>query len=372
MKRILPWLALLSLPIAVLAAEPGDLNGDGHVDSQDIQLLDGYLDGTTVLQDSQIAAADADGDKKITGRDRDILKRRVEGLSLRAKADTVRDGGRGQIDLQSADSGVVVDKQTGQPLAGVEVSLPDEGITVRTDSEGRFSLPHASAGKILTARASNYAPTALSGKAGAGGYQLQLERLSPRLQVLDDELHHLGDDQYGRGSANASDFRLHAEGTAYTRNFTLRTPPTGDLLLRIGSVIGLDTPQSAAAGQTQVSFFGTEQDGLKIYLNGSLVSQVYVNADNIAVKLPRWLLQPGSNQLRLETHVFSQPAAMSGGGLMGLLGVFGMGGGMAGTMAGNVIDYDDLEFAHFVLEDVAGRVRSFDSRGEVSGPRFTP
>ncbi|MBW4696348.1 MAG: carboxypeptidase-like regulatory domain-containing protein [Aphanocapsa lilacina HA4352-LM1] len=368
MFRTLFFLALLALPPgAALAAEAGDIDGDGRVDAGDIQAIDAYLEGAVVLQDSQIASADADGDGKITRRDRDLLKRRVDGVALKGEA-RVGDGGGSKIDLTSADSGVVTDKETGRPLAGVDVSLPDEGITVRTDSEGRFKLPKATGGKILTAKANNYAPFSLSAATGSpgGGFNLELERLSPRLQVIDDELHHLGDDRFGSGSANATDFRLRAEGIAYVRTFTLKNQPTGDMTLRIGSVIGLDTPQSAAAGQTQVAFFGTEQDGLRVYLNGNMIKQIYVNGDNIPIKLPRWLLNSGKNELRIETHAFNQPAFMSAGGLAGLLGAFGIGG--MGMLAGSgIVDHDDIEFAHLVLEDSAGRSQEFGSRGRVYG-----
>ncbi|AGY57641.1 dockerin type I domain-containing protein [Gloeobacter kilaueensis] len=352
-------------------AESGDINGDGRVDKRDIELIDGYLSGTQLLQDDQIAAADADRDGKITQNDRDLLQRRISGLAVRpatadpprgrsaARTKTAAVPGRAAIDLTSADTGVVVDKATGEPLAGVEVALPDEGITVRTDSQGRFQLPRSSAGKILTARATDYAPAAVAG-GSSGGYQLQLERLSPRLTVLDDNLIHLGDNSFGPGSANYAEFRLPARGRSYVRTFNLARVPQRDMILRIGSVIGLDTPESVAAGQSQLPLYGAPSEGLRISLNGQTIKQVLLNGDNIAVLVPRWLLQAGSNELRLETHAIGGSGSRTiissrrGIGLGGLLGgLFGLGGDMGYPMD-NTPDYDDLEFAHLVLEDPSG------------------
>jgi len=278
---------LLATAAPVLAAS-GDVNNDGRVDSQDVQMIDDYLNGDATLQDDQIRAADADSDGRITARDKDLLQRRLGNVAVKPAPRS--NASNSQIDLNSANSGVVVDKATGKPLAGVEVSIPDEGITVRTDSQGRFQLPRSSAGKILTAKASQYAPAAVANQQGKN-FELQLDRLSSRLQVIDDELHHLGDGNYGAGSANASDFRLRNQGYRYERGFTLAKLPQGDMILRIGSLIGLDTSQSVQAGQSNLQqYLGTRQDGLKIFLNGRLIKQIYLNGDNIPIPLPRWLL----------------------------------------------------------------------------------
>lgn len=358
----------LGLTAGSVLAESGDVNGDGRVDQADVRLVEQYLGGDLLLQDAQIAAADADRDGKITRKDQALIERRVAGLSFKPASR----GGAGQLTLESTDGGTVTDKTTGKPLAGVEVSLLDEGITVRTDSQGRFKLPRSAPGKILTARASAYAPGAVSTQTGRGGLELKLEKLSPRLQVLDDDLHHLGDDRFGPGSANYADFKLPSEGNRYERSFGLSALPQTDLTLHIGSVIGLDTPQSAAAGQSSVQFFGTRQDGLRVFLNDNLVQQVYINGDSIAVTLPRWLLQPGPNRLRIETHLFQSPGILSNsGGLGGLFGLFGF--GRSGIpMGGDVIDYDDIEFAHLVIEDPSGNFKGFTSRGEVYRPQRRP
>jgi hypothetical protein len=358
---------LFAIASPVLAAS-GDVNNDGRVDSQDVQMIDDYLNGDLTLQDDQIRAADADNDSRITAHDKDLLQRRLGNLAV--KASPRSNARNSQVDLNSANSGVVVDKATGKPLAGVEVSLPDEGITVRTDAQGRFQLPRSTAGKILTAKASQYAPAAVTNQQGKN-FELQLEKLSPRLQVIDDELHHLGDGNYSASSANASDFRLRNQGYRYIRTFALTQLPQGDMSLRVGSLIGLDTNQAMQAGQSSLN--QSQPDGLKIFLNGQLINQIYLNGDNILVPLPRWLLRAGANQLAIETprKVTNSGTGFSdsGGGIIGLLQSFGIGRNLGMNAGIDVVDYDDIEFAHLVLEDPNGQARgAFNSRGRVYQP----
>jgi hypothetical protein len=385
------WVLLASISFLLVTAAPvlaasGDVNNDGRVDSQDVQMIDDYLNGDATLQDDQIRAADADNDGRITANDKDLLQRRLRSVAVKpSPRKTTRNSqgntGNSQVDFNSANSGVVIDKATGKPLAGVKVSLPDEGITVLTDDQGRFQLPRSATGKILTAKASQYAPAAVANQQG-NGFALQLEKLSPRLQVIDDELHHLGDGKFGAGSANATDFRLRNQGYRYARNFALTKLPSGDMILRIGSLIGLDTSQSVQAGQSNLQqYLGTQQDGLKIFLNGRLINQLYLNGDNIAIPLPRWLLRVGSNQLAIETHYFKGfstggfPISGNGGisigdgGLFDILRIFGDQSLYGRNSAQTTVDYDDIEFAHLVLEDPNSQARgNFDPRGRVYQP----
>jgi hypothetical protein len=324
-------------------AESGDVNGDGRVDERDIRLVERYLDGELTLQDAQIAAADADRDGKITPKDRDLLRRRLGGVGLKASGR----GGAGQLILESTDSGTVTDRATGRPLAGVEVSLPDEGITVRTDARGHFRLPRAAPGKILTARASTYVPKSMTLRRSGGLYELQLEQLTPQLTVVDDNLYHLGNDDYDPNSANALQFRKPSIGGRFEKTFDLQTYPSRDLTLRIGSLIGVDTPESVAAGQSGLTDRRLpETGGLRIFLNGSAIARLTLNGDDLAVTLPRWLLQKGANRLLLSTDPDDQNSITAAANKTQ--------GGFYGTITPRYRDLDDVEFAHLVLEDPTG------------------
>ncbi|MBW4696604.1 MAG: carboxypeptidase-like regulatory domain-containing protein [Aphanocapsa lilacina HA4352-LM1] len=369
MRRIIFLFVCLGVWTAGAAARTasGDVNGDGRVDAGDIRLIDAYLEGSLLLQDEQIKAADADGDGKITATDRERLDRRLSGLAV-----TPAPGGRSasaaqnqrtaapdtsgaSIDLKSADSGVVVDKTTGRPLAGVEVSLPDEGVTVRTDSQGRFRLPGTSSGKILSARAENYVPASVTTR-GQRGFQLQLERLNPRVQVLDDELVHLGDNNYDRRSAGAGQFQAPAAGTRYTRTFGLGRSPNQDLQLRIGSLIGIDTEEAIAAGQSNLPAAGRREQragGVKVRLNGRLIGELLLNGDDIAIALPRQLLRPGANEIALEAALINRSGVViEPDSFLGKMRGLGL-GDMA--LSPDSLDYDDIEFTHLVIVDPSGK-----------------
>ncbi|WP_041244002.1 dockerin type I domain-containing protein [Gloeobacter kilaueensis] len=326
------------------AAGSGDVNGDGHFDEQDLAVIDAYLAGTVLLADEQIQAADGDGDGRVSQADRDLLEQRLKELAVGHAP--------GRIQAESANSGVVLDRATGKPLAGVEIALPDEGVTVRTDSQGRFQLPGATKGKILTVRAANYAPQATAAPGGEGGFRLELERLSPRLVVLDDSLHHLGDDKYGYGSANYREFRLRAEGPRLERTFYLDALPE-PMRLRVGSIIGLDTAHSVAMGQSALSqFAGSRPDGLRIYLNGRPLQKIYLNGDNLTVRLPPALLRRGANVLRLETHPLQLPGEADDE-LARVVRLYGL------------VNYDDIEFAHLLLIDDSAGGRHIRVQGEI-------
>jgi len=245
---ILGILVSLGFGAGVAWAESGDVNGNGRIDDDDLRLIDQYLDGSIILQENQIRAADTDRDGKITRKDRDLLARRFAKLGVKAtpkvKSEAIK------IQLESSDSGVVVDKVTGKPLAGVEVSLPDENITVRTDSQGRFRLPRYAPGKSLTVRASTYVPKSVTLSRSGSLADLKLEQLNAQLTVVDENLHHLGNDNFDPNSANAVQFSKPAVGGRFEKTFDLENYPGQDLTLRIGSLIGVDTRESVAAGQS--------------------------------------------------------------------------------------------------------------------------
>jgi hypothetical protein len=332
---------LVSLGFAAGAAwaESGDVNGNGRIDDEDFHLIDQYLDGSIILQENQIRAADTDHDGKITRKDRELLARRFAKLGVKAAPKVKSEASA--IQLQSSDSGVVVDKVTGKPLAGVEVSLPDENITVRTDSQGRFRLPRYTPGKILTVRASTYVPKSITLSRSGSLADLKLEQLNAQLTVVDDNAYHLGDGNFDATSANGTQIKKPTIGGRYEKTFELESYPSQDLTLRIGSLIGVDTRESVAAGQSGLTDRNlAEKGGLRIFLNGSSVARLVLNGDDLTVALPRWLLQKGSNTLVFSMDPFDQ-----------------VGISLAATPATFYypgMDLDDIEFAHVIIEDPTG------------------
>ncbi|MGA7954010.1 MAG: dockerin type I domain-containing protein [Gloeobacterales cyanobacterium] len=338
---------LLFLSPSTWAEGVGDLNGDGQVNSQDITLLEGYLAGSGLLNDEQIPRADINADGVINRQDLQSLKRRVEGIKQGSKVEQ----NASRIDLDSSSSGRVLDQKTGEPIPNAEVQIPEEGITVRTDNYGRFTLPRElPSDRILTTRASEYAPFSLTTrKDQKGSYDLRLEQLGPRLVVLDDQLHHLGDNNFSPQSANAGSFRLRAEGVELTRSFSLSKLPRSGVTLRIGSLIGLDTAASIQAGQSGLRT--AAQEPLQVLLNGQRVQELTLNGDRIQILLPQEGLRVGNNTLTLRTGQATnyQMVENRDGGFFPLLGSF-LGLRVGYNNVQKIMDYDDIELAHVTIE----------------------
>ncbi len=318
-------------------AKTGDINADSRTDQADLTLLTRFLNGDGLFSDTQTESADIDGDGVITSHDADILKQR---LGLRVPEST---GITPKIGLDSSNSGRVVDQQTGQPLVGVKIAVPDEDISVVTDQNGYFTLPRPiPPDQILTAKVGKYAPFSLTVKKDQGHFELKLEQLSARILVLDDGIHHLGDNKFAQSSANAGDFQRASEGIDLRRSFELDTLPDQDPYLKIGTLLGIDTPDSVQAGQSHLPMQKTFQSSaFRVYLNGTLIKRITLNGDNVSIPLPRRSLNIGRNEVQLVTAQASVSPLSSSGGLLGAL--FGM---IVGTSDS---DYDDIEIAHLLL-----------------------
>ncbi|WP_218079229.1 dockerin type I domain-containing protein [Anthocerotibacter panamensis] len=331
------WLTVLAGVVLApsLWADPGDVNGDGKADQYDLQVLQQYLKGKALLTWPQTQAADLNEDGLVDQQDVALLQQHLAPKSIPAvTAGRERNGG-----------GRVIDQKTGQPLAGAVVAVPDEKIQVTTDDEGRFTLPQpVKSDRILTVKAGRYAPFSLTlNKEQGVPQQLGLEQLTARVSVLDDEVRHLGDDAFDPSSANAGDFRLPTEGTNLRRTFSLTALPDQDPYLKIGSLIGIDTPDSVLAGQSKLpaqnTFRDTPTAAFRVYLNGTLAKRITVNGDNVIIPLPRWLLKLGTNEVVLAT-ASSDPGKL--GNAQNLDGALL-------NRATTGIGYDDIELAHVLL-----------------------
>ncbi len=335
--------------------QAGDLDGDGRLTSQDLNLLGAYLRGERGLTDDQIRAADVNQDGRITEADWQVLQQRIQ---------VATDAPTGQVQLDSAYSGQVVDRLTGQPLAGVEVAIPGAGISVRTDAQGRFRLPGAiPAEEILVARLENYLPYSQStGSGQASGdqpLQLQLERWDPNTTlVLESNVIRLGDNQYSPESAAAGQFLAPAQGVDLTRSFSLQQMPPRPPILRIGSLIGLDTAAAYRAGQSRIP--SADMSPMQVIVNGVEVEQIHLGGDNLRIPLPLHHLRLGMNTVTLRTgKTVIQPNRVTRGPqvpisiplLGGSLQISVPVGGSAVSRHGRAwVDYDDVQLANVTIE----------------------
>ncbi|MEO0853131.1 MAG: dockerin type I domain-containing protein [Cyanobacteria bacterium J06648_11] len=337
-----------SCSFAIARANPtlvGDINGDRAVTQADADRLDEYLSGEGWLTDAEIEAADVDGDGTISQSDRDLI---VRSIQVTAAAPNSR------VQLDSAYSGVVIDRATGRPLGNVDVEIPNAGISVRTDSQGRFRLPKdVPANQILTARLENYEPFSQTTQEQQGPLRLELDKLNAQTTlVLESDVVHLGDNAFSPQSANAGDFRLPSQGREMHRSFTLDRIPSRSPVLKIGSLIGLDTREAYRLGQNSIP--NSNMSPLEVILNGDRVRAIDVNRDNIAIPLDRDLLRLGTNTVTLRTGKTHHSPLSRSSSVPISIPLFGgslsIGVPVQSSRRGSTVDYDDIELANVVVE----------------------
>jgi len=318
-----------------VASRLGDVNGDGQVNEADVTLLREYLAGRALLSDGQILAADLDQDGRVTSADLQWLERQVG-------------GNQAYVFPGQAGMGRVVDRRTGEPLPNVEIAIPGAGIRVRSDAQGRFQLPaNVPKNQILVAQVENYLPFSQTTD-GELSLNVQLDRWDQtKTLLLQSDVVHLGDDRYSPESAGADQFRLRTQGTELVRTFTLERLPNRDPVLRIGSLIGLDTAAAVRAGQSRIQ--GADMSPLRIFFNGTPVGSIELGGNDIRVPLPRALAQLGQNTVTLRTgqaraYVPHSHVAVPFLGGMVQFGIPFPGGGSV------VVDHDDIELANVVIE----------------------
>ncbi len=347
----LGWLigvGLLGLPSQVWAQRflAGDLDGDGQITDGDLNTLSGYLQGARSLTDQQIEAADIDQDGQITQTDWQLLQQSRQVITTQPNS---------EVQLDSAYSGRVVDRATGQPLGGVEVAIPEAGVSVVTDRQGRFQLPdQVPSDQILVARLEDYLPYSQTTRQGSQPLEVELERWDQETTlVLESDLVRLGDNAYSPDSAAAGEFRLPAQGRELTRTFDLRQLPFQPPTLRIGSLIGLDTPEAVRAGQSRIPY--ADMTPMVIQLNGSQVATIALAGDQISVSLPIDRLQIGLNTVTLQTGQ-TYHDGFNQGQVRIPVNIPVLGGGLriqvpvGGSQGGGRVDYDDVQLANVVID----------------------
>lgn len=225
------------------------------------------------------------------------------------------------------DYNQVIDSSSGKPIDEADVTLPSKGYRTKTDSHGRFSLgAKVDAPTIMSVQKDGYKPFSLTidGKTTSKPIVVGIEKTNPHDIIIDKDMYHIGDDNYSATSANASEFRVKAIGPFYTKNFKIKNvPPSADVYLVIGSVIGIDTKMARDMGQSKVKT--TYASAPQIFFNGNLIAELNLNGDNQQIKIPKNLIKYNDeNQLTIK----------SGKNLF--------------QMA--YIDYDDIELMNLFIE----------------------
>lgn len=227
--------------------------------------------------------------------------------------------------MNKSKSGTVVDLSTGKPVSGAKVEIPSKGLSSYSDSSGKFSLNTSLDGPaIMSVKANGYKPFSLTLTENQSGnpFVLGITKSSDKDIVIDTSLHHLGDDNFSEESANSENFKLRSDGPVFEKNFYVENlPGIKNYILKIGSIIGIDTNVAGRLGQSRTTTYSSPT---KIYINSQKVGEFKINGDNQQIILSsEYIIPNGQNKIVIETgrNLFSR-----------------------------YIDYDDMEFINITLE----------------------
>lgn len=219
----------------------------------------------------------------------------------------------------------IVDYETQMPLSKAKITIPELNYTTYSDENGAFKLNANVLNKTpLIVEKEGYKVFSLTIDSNVvkNPLKLGIEKSNAfDLQVADGVIH-LGDNMFSSNSANSSEFRFSAKGPYFSQNFKApKTTIKQDVVIKIGTIIGLDTKKAKILGQNKIS--KVYSSPMEVYVNGNRISFIEINQDNLEIVIPKSVLRE-DNELVIKT----------GRNLFQL----------------DYVDYDDCELANIRIE----------------------
>ncbi len=196
----------------------------------------------------------------------------------------------------------IVDKKTNKPLSNAKISIPEIDYTTYSDKNGAFQLNADISDKtVLFVEKDGYKVFSLTvdNSVIKGPLKLGIEQSSPFDLQITQGVIHLGDNMYSSNSANSTDFKLSANGHFLSKRF--KRPKAGqnqDVVVRIGTIIGLDTKKAKETGQNRIA--KVYSSPTEVFVNGKRIGTIELNGDNIEILIPRHILKE-DNELVIRT-----------------------------------------------------------------------
>ena len=205
------------------------------------------------------------------------------------------------------ESNRVIDADTKQGVDFAKVTIPQKKYHTYTDANGNFNLPaiKIDSPTILNVEKEGYRPFSVTINSGQSlssePMKITIARSSPTDIALDTEILHLGDNNFSKNSANASDFKIKSMCTYYSKDFIMtNNAKQSSNYLVIGSIVGLDTKLAKSMGQNRIR--SAYSSPAEIYFNGRMIGQLHVNGDGQRIKIPNNLIRPDErNQITIKT-----------------------------------------------------------------------
>ena len=190
-----------------------------------------------------------------------------------------------------ANKNRVYDVINNEPVSGAVVKLPSYNYSTVTDDDGVFKLEtKIQAPTIMSVQKNGYKPFSMSlNSTGKEPLVIGIEKTTPQDIVIETDMIHLGDNTFSENSANAYDFSLKAMGAFYTKDFHIPHFKSDDnIYLSIGSIIGIDTIQARAMGQSAVKTVYSSPP--EIFCNGNKIAEIKINGDNQKINIPQSII----------------------------------------------------------------------------------
>jgi len=221
----------------------------------------------------------------------------------------------------------VVDSRNGMPISSAKINIPAKNYSTTTDENGSFQLQaDINAPTIMSVEKEGYKPFSLTMDrlATAKPIVIGIEKSNPADVIIEQNLLHLGDDNFSDTSANAAEFRSGSKGPFFTKKFKITQPKVNEnAYFIIGSVIGIDTKMAIDLGQSQVKTAYSSPP--EIYFNNQKIADLKINGDHQEIKLPKQLIRPNQmNEITIKTG--------------------------RNLFQSNYVDYDDIELMNLSVE----------------------
>lgn len=195
----------------------------------------------------------------------------------------------------------IVDSKTGEPINNAKITIPEINFTTYSDSNGSFRLnADINSQTIMFVEHDGYKIFSLAVDNSTFNTPLKLgiEQSSPFDMQISQGVIHLGDNMYSTNSANSSDFRLSANSHYLSKSFKKPQANSGqDVVIRIGTIIGLDTKKAKQIGQNKIAKVYSAPT--EVFVNGHKIAKLELNGDNIEILVPKSILME-SNELLIK------------------------------------------------------------------------
>ncbi len=196
----------------------------------------------------------------------------------------------------------IIDAKTKQSLSNAKVTIPELNYTTYSDENGIFKLNIDIKDKtVMFVEHEGYKVFSLTvdNNVMKNPLKLGIEKSNPFDLQISEGIIHLGDNMYSTNSANSSDFKLNAASETYRQTFKMPVvSPSSDVIIKIGTIIGLDTKKAKDAGQNRIS--KAYSSPMQVRVNGMKIGLIELNGDNIEIIVPKSVLK-AENELAIET-----------------------------------------------------------------------